>query len=56
MDSAKKRIALSLSMDGKDEQGADSYKQYLKDSNQKTSGSFNTLGDVLRAKMERKDR
>ena len=52
----KKRIALSLAIDEKEQQEADSYKKYLSESNQKTSGTFNTLGDILRAKMEEKNR
>ena len=53
---AKKRIALSLAIDEKDQQQADSYRKYLTESNQKESGTFNTLGDILRAKMEKKGR
>ena len=56
INSAKKRIALSLAIDEKDQQEADSYKKYLTESNWKESGAFNTLGDILRAKMEKKGR
>ena len=50
----EKRLALSMGLDEQDGEVSDSYKKYISESNQASSGSFNTLGDILRAKMEKK--
>ncbi len=50
----EKRLSLSIFSDEQDSDEDDSYKKYMAGSNKKSSGSFGTLGDLLKAKMEEK--
>lgn len=56
-DEKKKRLSLSLASDKQDSEGADTdrqddYKKQIAENGKDTSGSFGTLGDMLRKKME----
>jgi len=49
-----KRLSLSIVSDEHDLEGIDYYKKHIAGSNKESSGSFGTLGDILRAKMDKK--
>ncbi|MBN2468034.1 MAG: 30S ribosomal protein S1 [Deltaproteobacteria bacterium] len=52
IDEPGKRLSLALVSDEQDSEEMD-YKKYLVPSGRKSSGSFGTLGDILRAKMKK---
>ena len=54
IDEDKKRLSLSIVSDEQDSEDSDDYKKHLTASNSKESGSLGTLGDILRAKLEKK--
>ena len=49
-----KRLSLSMASDEHDLDGIDYYKKHITKTNKGTQGSFGTLGDLLRAKMNKK--
>ena len=53
LDEEGKRLSLSLGSE-KDTLEDDDYRKHLAGSGKKSSGSFGTLGDILREKMEKK--
>ena len=53
VDAEEKRLSLAMVPDEQDSEESDSYKKHIANS-EKSSGSFGTLGDILRAKMDKK--
>ena len=47
-----KRLSLLMVSDEQDSEDSAAYKKYMAETSKKSSGSFSTLGDILRAKME----
>jgi len=54
VDEEGKRLSLKMVSDEQDSEGIDYYKEHIAASNKKSSGSFGTLGDILRSKMNKK--
>ena len=54
IDEEGKRISLTMVSDEQDSEEIDSYKKHIAAGTKKTSGSFGTLGDLLRAKIDKK--
>jgi small subunit ribosomal protein S1 len=52
LNAAEKKLSLTIVSEEQDSKDSASYKKYMAGSNKKSSGSFSTLGDILRAKME----
>jgi len=52
VDEKEKRLALAMVSDEQDSKDDDYYKKHMADK-RKSSGSFGTLGDILRAKMDK---
>jgi small subunit ribosomal protein S1 len=52
VDEEEKRLSLAMVSNEQDSEDSASYKKYMAGTNKKSSGSFSTLGDILRAKME----
>lgn len=53
-DQEEKRLSLTTVSDEMDSDEIDSYKKYITATSKRSSGAFGTLGDILRAKMEKK--
>jgi len=53
VDKEEKRLSLALISDEQDAEDSDYYKKHMADGSMKSSGSFGTLGDILRAKMDK---
>lgn len=54
VDEKQKRLSLALVSDDQDSEAVDYYKKHMAASSEKSSGSFGTLGDILRKKLEEK--
>ena len=54
VDKEEKRLSLTMVSDDQDSEEIDYYKKHIAASSKKTSGSLGTLGDILRAKMDKK--
>lgn len=54
VDKEGKRLSLSMVSDEQDAQESADYKEHITASSRNSSGSFGTLGDALRAKMDKK--
>jgi small subunit ribosomal protein S1 len=52
VDEEEKRLSLAMVSNDQDSEDSASYKKYMAETSKKSSGSFSTLGDILRAKME----
>ena len=52
VDEEEKRLSLAMVSNEQDSEDSASYKKYMAGTSKKSSGSFSTLGDILRAKME----
>ena len=48
----EKRLSLAMVSEEQDSEDSASYKKYMAETGKPSSGSFSTLGDILRAKME----
>jgi len=54
VDEDKKRLSLAMVSDEQDSERIDYYKKHISASSKKSSGSFGTLGDIFRSKMDKK--
>ena len=54
VDEEEKRLSLTMVSDEQDSETSDYYKKHVAASGKKSSGSFGTLGDILRAKLDKK--
>ncbi len=53
VDEEEKRLSLAIVSDEQGSEDDDSYKKYMAESSGKSSGSLGTLGDILRAKLDK---
>ena len=53
VDEEEKRLSLAIVSDEQDAEDSDYYKEHMADGSKKSAGSFGTLGDILRAKMDK---
>ena len=54
VDEDKKRLSLTIVSDEQDSEGGDYYKKHIAAGKKKSSESLGTLGDILRAKLDKK--
>ncbi|MBE9551524.1 MAG: S1 RNA-binding domain-containing protein, partial [Proteobacteria bacterium] len=54
LDAEEKRLSLEMVLDEEDSEEIDSYKKHVAERGEKSSGSLGTLGDILRAKLDKK--
>jgi small subunit ribosomal protein S1 len=54
IDEDEKRLSLSMVSDEQDSDGIDAYKKHIATGSKELSGSFGTLGDILREKLDKK--
>ena len=54
VDEEEKRISLTMISNGQDSEGGDYYKKHIAAGSKKSSESLGTLGDILRAKLDKK--
>jgi small subunit ribosomal protein S1 len=54
VDEKQKRLALAMISEGQDSEEIDYYKKHIAASRKRSSGSLGTMGDILRAKMDKK--
>ncbi|MDY6838361.1 MAG: 30S ribosomal protein S1 [Thermodesulfobacteriota bacterium] len=56
VDEKQRRLSLTMVSDGQDAEGIDDYKKHMAAGTKKASGALGSLGDILRAKMNEKNK